>query len=197
MEGGPGDSRNAGAPELTELGKRIEMLRIQRGISKQHLARVAGTSRQQLWRVMTGKSEMSLALRARIADVLQSPTIQLNAQSNAPAPALAAAPSTSPSGEGRRATPRTTPSTTPSTSPIAMPGATYAGARIPIRIDFERYLDDADAIARTLSTMPTGTRGRALKRRFLDAVEDAALEARSTLGAAFFDLRRRVLAGEL
>jgi len=188
MESGPRDAGGSGAPELTELGKRIEMLRIQRGISKQHLARHAGTSRQQLWRVMTGKSEMSPALRARIADALQSPTIQLNAPVAATA-AGALAPATvpaRPSGrhgrQSRTAIPRE---------------AAEGGTRIAIRIDFDRYLADASAIARTLSTMPTGTRGRALKRRFLDAVEDAALEARTTLGAAFFDLRRRVLAGEL
>src|SRR3954453_13557736 len=59
-----------GAPELTELGKRLEILRIERGISKQHLARFAGTSRQQLWRVMTGKSELTSSLRERLAFAL-------------------------------------------------------------------------------------------------------------------------------
>src|SRR6188472_2457139 len=59
-----------GAPELTALGKRLEILRIERGISKQHLARHAGTSRQQLWRVMTGKSELTSSLRERLAIAL-------------------------------------------------------------------------------------------------------------------------------
>ena len=59
-----------GAPELTGLGKRLEILRIERGVSKQHLARHAGTSRQQLWRVMTGKSELTSALRERLATAL-------------------------------------------------------------------------------------------------------------------------------
>src|SRR5829696_10398746 len=59
-----------GAPELTSLGKRLEILRIERGISKQHLARYAGTSRQQLWRVMTGKSELTSSLRDRLAGAL-------------------------------------------------------------------------------------------------------------------------------
>src|SRR5829696_7615979 len=59
-----------GAPELTSLGKRLEILRIERGISKQHLARYAGTSRQQLWRVMTGKSELTTSLRERLAGAL-------------------------------------------------------------------------------------------------------------------------------
>src|ERR687885_602114 len=55
---------------LSSLGKRIEMLRVHRGLSKQALARSAGTSRQQLWRVMTGKSELTSSLRHRLADVL-------------------------------------------------------------------------------------------------------------------------------
>ena len=63
-----------GAPELTTLGKRLEILRIQRGISKQHLARHAGTSRQQLWRVMTGKSELTSSLRERLALALSVDT---------------------------------------------------------------------------------------------------------------------------
>jgi transcriptional regulator with XRE-family HTH domain len=63
-----------GAPELTSLGKRLEILRIERGISKQHLARHAGTSRQQLWRVMTGKSELTSALRERLAFALSVDT---------------------------------------------------------------------------------------------------------------------------
>jgi len=59
-----------GAPELTALGKRLEILRIERGVSKQRLARHAGTSRQQLWRVMTGKSELTTSLRERLAAAL-------------------------------------------------------------------------------------------------------------------------------
>lgn len=60
-----------GAPELSLLGKRIELLRIERGLSKQALARRAGTSRQQLWRVMTGKSELTSSLCLRLAEVLR------------------------------------------------------------------------------------------------------------------------------
>ncbi|MBA3671780.1 MAG: helix-turn-helix transcriptional regulator [Gemmatimonadaceae bacterium] len=59
-----------GTPELTILGKRLEILRIERGVSKQRLARHAGTSRQQLWRVMTGKSELTTSLRERLATAL-------------------------------------------------------------------------------------------------------------------------------
>src|SRR3954466_5974885 len=64
------DGLTEGAPELTQLGKRLEILRIERGISKQHLARHAGTSRQQLWRVMTGKSDITSSLKERLAGAL-------------------------------------------------------------------------------------------------------------------------------
>ena len=66
-----------GVPGFTELGKRIEMLRIERGLSKQHLARRVGTSRQQLWRVMTGKSELTPALRTRLTEVLKVTALEL------------------------------------------------------------------------------------------------------------------------
>ena len=61
---------SAGVPELTALGRQLEMLRLERGLSKQGLARGAGTSRQQLWRVMTGKSELTTSLCQRLAEVL-------------------------------------------------------------------------------------------------------------------------------
>src|SRR5688572_25383622 len=59
-----------GVPELTALGRQLEMLRLERGLSKQGLARHAGTSRQQLWRVMTGKSELTSSLCERLAETL-------------------------------------------------------------------------------------------------------------------------------
>jgi transcriptional regulator with XRE-family HTH domain len=67
-----------GVPELTALGKRLEILRIERGVSKQHLARYAGTSRQQLWRVMTGKSELTSSLRDRLAVALAVDPVAFN-----------------------------------------------------------------------------------------------------------------------
>ena len=73
-----GSEELLGFPELTTLGKHIEVLRIGRGLSKQHLARFAGTSRQQLWRVMTGKSELTDALRQRLAHALQVETSELS-----------------------------------------------------------------------------------------------------------------------
>ena len=66
----PTPSEFPGAPRLSVLGKRIEMLRVDRGLSKQALAKSSGTSRQQLWRVMTGKADLTGALGQRLATVL-------------------------------------------------------------------------------------------------------------------------------
>src|SRR5688500_19668841 len=66
----PVHGTSAGVPELTALGRQLEMLRLDRGLTKQGLARGAGTSRQQLWRVMTGKSELTTSLCQRLAEVL-------------------------------------------------------------------------------------------------------------------------------
>src|SRR5687768_1048528 len=66
----PKNGPPTGIPELTALGRQLEMLRLDRGLSKQDLARRADTSRQQLWRVMTGKSELTTSLCQRLADVL-------------------------------------------------------------------------------------------------------------------------------
>jgi transcriptional regulator with XRE-family HTH domain len=159
MESQPQLDLATGFPELTELGKRIEMFRIERGIAKQHLARRAGTSRQQLWRVMTGKSELSAPLRLRLSEVLQVPTAELVETPRA------AAHGSIGEFEGR--------------GPLAS------------------YLGDAAAIERTLATMPAGDAGRGIKRRLLDALEDTALAAGCTLDGRFFELRRRVLAGQL
>src|SRR6478672_7535222 len=79
-----------GVPELTQLGKRLEILRIERGVSKQRLARHAGTSRQQLWRVMTGKSELTSSLRERLASALSVESSTLVAGQHVPTDALSA-----------------------------------------------------------------------------------------------------------
>ena len=158
MEAVSDNSLPAGAPELTELGKRIEKLRIDRGLSKQHLARHAGTSRQQLWRVMTGKSELSGGLGARLTEVLGASVL--------------------------------------SGSPIA-PRATRSTLAASLPDPFAEYLADPSAVARTLATIPGGPDGRRVKRRLLDSLEDEAITRGIDLDAAFFDLRRRVLAGEL
>lgn len=171
----PIESSTAGFPELTELGKRLEMLRIGRGLSKQYLARHAGTSRQQLWRVMTGKSELTSALKLRLAEALHVDPDELGHGVASMAGATALTRSTSTGVTNRHAAPQLT----------STPRSVRA------------YLDSPPAIARTLATMPAARDGLTLKRRFLDVLEDLALANGRPLGADFFELRRRVLAGEL
>jgi transcriptional regulator with XRE-family HTH domain len=167
-----------GTPGFTELGKRIEMLRVDRRLSKQALAKRAGTSRQQLWRVMTGKSELTLPLRVRLAEVLQVSTLELLPPSMWATPATSAMPS--------------------STTSLGVAAASAAGSAAPPHAaDIRAYVADPAAVSRTLASIPNDEGGRRLKRRILDAIEDAALEAGHPLDAAVFDLRRRVLAGEL
>ena len=166
------DPESAGFPELTSLGKRIEVLRIGRGLSKQRLARFAGTSRQQLWRVMTGKSELTDALRQRLAAALQVDSAVLASGGSSVGPATSTPPL----------------SGTPSESAVA----TRA-----IGISLDTYLSTPQLAERTLRTLPNGEVGRELKRMILTALEDVALERRIALPAEFFELRRRVLTDEL
>ena len=157
-----------GAPELTSLGKRLEILRIERGLSKQFLARHAGTSRQQLWRVMTGKSELTSSLKERLAGALSVDPSMLSSTS---------ATSTS----------QTFGLTASVTSALVSPAA-------PTIVD---YLADASHLTATLRTLPEGDAGRRLKRALLNALEDLAVEAAQPLPAEYSEIRRRVLAGEL
>lgn len=153
-----------GAPELTALGKRLELLRIERGLSKQLLARLAGTSRQQLWRVMTGKSELTTALCQRLAEVLQVDARVLRDWCGGPNIRFYS--------DG--------------TGPVPAPPATL-----------ESYASDVASLAATLHTLPGGEVGRRLKREFLNCVEVVAAEAGLRLSPAFFELRGRVINGEL
>lgn len=163
---GPGDD-SQGFPELTPLGKQLEVLRIGRGISKQHLARFAGTSRQQLWRVMTGKSELGNGLRERLAEALG---VDLSAITEAESI-----------------------STTQSASVFG----SFQTPKFSAPLSLEIYLATAEYAERTLRTLPNGDAGRELKRTVLNALEDQALRNEIPLPSAFFDLRRKVVAGEL
>jgi transcriptional regulator with XRE-family HTH domain len=160
-----------GVPELTTLGKRLEILRIERGISKQHLARYAGTSRQQLWRVMTGKSELTSSLKERLAGALSvDPSLLSNAgQANTHTFAL--------------------------TSTIGLSGLDSASERgIPT---ITEYLEDSQLLETTLRTLPSGDAGRRLKRTLLNTLEDLSVEAAQALSIDYSEIRRRVIAGEL
>ena len=159
-------------PELTTLGKRLEILRIERGISKQHLARYAGTSRQQLWRVMTGKSELTSSLKERLAGALSvDPSLLTNA---------AGQPNTHTFGL---------------VATIGMNGLDSNAERSAPTIT--EYLEDPQFLAGTLRTLPTGDSGRRLKRALLNTIEDLAVEAAQSLPLDYSEIRRRVLAGEL
>ena len=171
----------AGVPELTALGRQLEMLRVERGLSKQGLARGAGTSRQQLWRVMTGKSELTTALCQRLAEVLGiDARVLRNPDAYARAIGDAAAISVDELEHTLTGRPRR--------------GAAPRADRTPTVAE---YLADPRWIARTLSTCPGGEEGRVLKRRLLDGLEDAAREAGVRLPPSFFSVRGRVVNGEL
>jgi hypothetical protein len=71
--------------------------------------------------------------------------------------------------------------------------ATDVVASVPI----QTYLATADHAERTLRMLPNGDAGRELKRTLLNALEEQAVECGVPLPAEFFDLRRRVFAGEL
>jgi|SRR4051812_22582322 len=161
------DSDSTGFPEFTALGKQLEMLRIGRGISKQHLARFAGTSRQQLWRVMTGKSELTETLRHRLAEALEVELSVLGSDA---------------------------PASTTNVGPVV---ADLRLAPVERGLPIESYLATAEHAERTLRTLPNGETGRELKRTLLNALEDQALRRQIALPDGFFDIRRRVLAGEL
>ena len=185
MTAQPPTASPAGVPELTALGRRLEMLRIERGLSKQGLARRADTSRQQLWRVMTGKSELTTSLCQRLADVLGIDSRVLRNPDAMTAPIADAGTATLAGfgngvagelGRMRRG------------GRAAHPGHAPTVAE---------YLADPRWIARTLATCPGGPEGRLLKRRLLDGLEDAAREAGVRLPPSFFTVRGRVVNGEL
>src|SRR5215213_7907317 len=161
-----------GAPELTSLGKRLEILRIERGISKQHLARYAGTSRQQLWRVMTGKSELTSSLKERLAGALSVEPSVLSGASSPASQTFALA------------------------ATVSSPFVAHVGAQAAVP-SIAQYLNEPALLTTTLRTLPEGDAGRRLKRALLNTLEDLAVEAGHALPADYSEIRRRVLAGEL
>ena len=177
-DAGVADDRRAGeldpiglsAPQLSPLGKRIEMLRVDRGVSKQLLARAAGTSRQQLWRVMTGKSELTTTLCQRLANVLDVDSRTLSSA------AL----------DGVHLS-RSALTFLPAHAGVGHNGPPSLAA----------YLDNSTLLVRTLRTLPSGDDGLALKRALLNALEERARTARLQIPAWFFRVRASVLDGTL
>lgn len=165
-----------GTPELAPIGKRIEMLRIERGISKQQLAKAAGVSRQQLWRVLAGKSELTSSLRDRLAFVLRTDAASLHGE--APEPGRADASTAS-------GWTRTMGTTTGVAGTFVTPSAPVA--------TFAEFAADPAQVQSLLAHLPACEAGLALKRAVLDAIEDVAMARGVALPAAFFDLRRGVI----
>lgn len=157
---------DGGFPELSVLGKRIERLRIERGMSKQRLARAAGTSRQQLWRVTTGKSELTTSLCQRLADVLHIDTRLLRGEQLEPETAALR----------------------------ALVGAPGNGSHV--APDLAAYVADEAHLVRTLDTLPAGPSGERLKRALLNCIEEVARAEGLRLPSAFFERRGRVVNGD-
>ncbi len=170
-----------GVPELTPLGKRIELLRFERRMSKRVLAQRAGTSRQQLWRVMTGKSELTSSLCARLSEVLETDSRLL-----------------------RDATRQLIDGVAPS-APLSV---VHDRLPSPLRADttenrdgsserfcetLEDYVSSPSGLERTFGTLPNSDDGRRLKRVLLDAIEDIAISRSLKLPQGIFDLRRAVV----
>lgn len=156
----------AGMPELTALGTRIELLRLERRMSKRVLAQRAGTSRQQLWRVMTGKSELTSSLCARLSEVLEIDSRILRDATFATTSAIG----------GRTASP--------------------ADHTERLCETLDEYLSSGAGLQRTFETLPPTDDGRRLKRVLLDAIEDIAIDRSIKLPQAIFDLRRTVVNDE-
>ena len=165
-----GGSTGYAGPQLSDLGKRIEMLRVDRGVSKQVLARAAGTSRQQLWRVMTGKSELTSTLCQRLASVLDVDSRTLSSAAFADA--------------------------SHSHSTVKLSPSRLSFDLVPAR-SLAAYLESSTLIVRTLRTLPLGDDGVALKCALLNALEDRARAGRVPIPAWLFRVRASVLDGTL
>lgn len=164
-----------GTPELAPIGKRIEMLRIERGLSKQQLAKAAGISRQQLWRVLAGKSDLTGALRDRLAFVLRTDVAALQP----------------PSGDGNGVT-ALAPWFGDGAASVAGAGS-VSSALLGATATFAEFVASAGHVRAMLAAMPPCDAGLALKRAVLDAIEDVAMTRGITLSGEFFELRRAVI----
>ena len=134
-------------------------------MTKRELARRAGISRQQLWRVTTGKSELTSSLAARLGEVLGADTRSLGDSSVA----------------------HDSPTHQYPVRARDVPGRVWHS--------LAEFVATPDGLERTLATLPSNDEGRRLKRALLNAVEDVASDASLELAAHFFELRRAVVNG--
>ena len=178
---------SAGVPELTKLGKRIEFLRLERRMSKRVLAQRAGTSRQQLWRVMTGKSELTSSLCARLSEVLETDSRLLRDAT------LEAGEGGHTAAQFRGTADRTIGNGAHTDTTSASTGNDESAADGRLCQTLEDYITAPNGLERTFETLPLTSDGRRLKRVLLDAIEDIAIERSLKLPQAVFDLRRAVV----
>ena len=174
-----------GVPELTPLGKRIELLRLDRRMSKRVLAQRAGTSRQQLWRVMTGKSELTSSLCARLSEVLETDSRLLRDAGRDYVDGDSPSVLRSLFRNSGSSAPR--PETHVNDAPASgnSPGQFCQ--------TLEDYVSSPSGLERTFGTLPNTDDGRRLKRVLLDTIEDIAIARSLKLPQAIFDLRRAVV----
>jgi len=182
----------AGVPELTPLGKRIELLRMERRMSKRILAHRAGTSRQQLWRVMTGKSDLTSSLCARLAEVLEIDSRVLRDPNGAiDQHNTVGAHSAALFTDARDGTWRANRIAHLTGAGSEVDGDTAGDAQLCRTL--EEYVSGPHGLERTFETLPATDDGRRLRRVLLDAVEDIAIERGIKLPQNIFDLRRAVV----
>jgi transcriptional regulator with XRE-family HTH domain len=149
-----------------------------RRMSKRVLAQRAGTSRQQLWRVMTGKSELTSSLCIRLSEVLETDSRLLRDVRQPSAD----------SNSGSAVSAEKLPSVVVATGAIDRDALLDGFCET-----LEEYVSSTSGLQRTFSTLPNTNDGRRLKRVLLDAIEDIAIARSLKLPQAIFDLRRAVV----
>jgi transcriptional regulator with XRE-family HTH domain len=154
-------------------------------MSKRVLAQRAGTSRQQLWRVMTGKSELTSSLCARLSEVLETDSRLLRDASRHSFDGEAL---TLQQGLRRGAL-----WSAPTTETVANGRPVPDEASDQFCETLEDYVSSPSGLERTFGTLPNTDDGRRLKRVLLDTIEDIAIARSLKLPQAIFDLRRAVV----
>jgi plasmid maintenance system antidote protein VapI len=154
------------------------MLRLERGISKLSLARSTGASRQQLWRVMTGRSALTRSLAGQLGVVLGVTPDELMAMptDSAVAPRLlrrtrrsAASPTAAPAAVGGSL----------ADAIVAPPAAVGVAGFWPVwkaAVTTPAFLADPAAIGRALDELPSDRAGKRVRRALLAALRREAAE---------------------
>ena len=155
-------------------------------MSKRILAQRAGTSRQQLWRVMTGKSELTSSLCARLSEVLETDSRLLRDMT-----LELADPADSTSAGHRDTTPGVTNTRSRVLVPALRDGTRDADGHLCETL--EDYVNGPNGLERTFETLPLTSDGRRLKRVLLDAIEDIAIARSLKLPQSIFDMRRAIV----